>query len=275
MEIQQLRDRDRIERFLRRESELHLYEIGDLDDFFWPRTRWFGGYENGRLCELLLVYDGPHLPTLLAHTRRPRGPMRELLRGVMPLLPERLYAHLSVGLAGALPEAWIAHRAGRHLRLILRDAGPMRAVEIESVEFLDASHLQELEAFYATAYPGNWFDGRMLATGHYVGARSAGHLVSVAGVHVFSAEHRIAALGNVATLAEHRGRGWATRTVAALCRRLAEQADVIGANVKADNVAALRCYERLGFQPVADYEEYGIDRRKGRTGAATQVNAIQ
>ena len=31
--------------------------------------------------------------------------------------------------------------------------------------------------------------------------------------------------------------------------------DHIGLNVKADNAAAVACYRRLGFRPVAEYEE--------------------
>ena len=36
-----LRDRTRIERFLRGDSSLHVFAIGDLDDFHWPYTTWY------------------------------------------------------------------------------------------------------------------------------------------------------------------------------------------------------------------------------------------
>jgi predicted GNAT family acetyltransferase len=35
-------------------------------------------------------------------------------------------------------------------------------------------------------------------------------------------------------------------------------------NVKADNATAVRCYQRLGFHPVAGYEEVGVELRTGR-----------
>ena len=38
----ELRDRDELASFFRRRPEVHAYELGDLDDFFWPHTRWFG-----------------------------------------------------------------------------------------------------------------------------------------------------------------------------------------------------------------------------------------
>jgi len=42
MTIVELRDRDELASFFRRRPAVHAYELGDLDDFFWPHTRWFG-----------------------------------------------------------------------------------------------------------------------------------------------------------------------------------------------------------------------------------------
>lgn len=49
-------DRDAIEVFLRADLDLHLYELGDLDPFFWPRTRWVGATPRGDLAALALIY---------------------------------------------------------------------------------------------------------------------------------------------------------------------------------------------------------------------------
>jgi hypothetical protein len=35
-----LHDKDAIRALLLRDPELHIYSIGDLDDFFWPYTAW-------------------------------------------------------------------------------------------------------------------------------------------------------------------------------------------------------------------------------------------
>jgi predicted GNAT family acetyltransferase len=96
----------------------------------------------------------------------------------------------------------------------------------------------------------------MLETGRYVGVRRDGALVCVAGVHVWSPAWRVAALGNVATLPEARGTGLATAACARLCRMLLEDGiDTISLNVRADNAAAIRAYEKLGFAQAADYVE--------------------
>ena len=48
MAVVELSDRDLIAAFLRRNAPAHVYELGDLDDFDWPYTRWFGWEEAGR-----------------------------------------------------------------------------------------------------------------------------------------------------------------------------------------------------------------------------------
>jgi ribosomal protein S18 acetylase RimI-like enzyme len=126
---------------------------------------------------------------------------------------------------------------------------------------LGPGDLDEVLAFYERAYPGTWFEPRMLETRRYVGIRAAEGLVCVAGVHVWSPEWRVAALGNVATLPDARGRGLATAACADLCRRLLEDGiDVIALNVRADNSAAIHAYERLGFTQAADYVEVPLSR---------------
>jgi predicted GNAT family acetyltransferase len=71
----------------------------------------------------------------------------------------------------------------------------------------------------------------------------------------------VAALGNVATHTAHRGKGFAKAAVAALCHNLRRTVDHVGLNVAADNTAAVRCYQRLGFQIIATYEECHVQSR--------------
>ena len=101
----------------------------------------------------------------------------------------------------------------------------------------------------------------MLETGRYVGIRRDRELVCVAGVHVWSPTWRVAAVGNVATLPEERGNGLATAACARLCRILLDDGiETISLNVRADNHAAIRAYEKLGFAHAADYVEVELSR---------------
>ena len=133
--------------------------------------------------------------------------------------------------------------------------------QIEGVELLARTDLDEVERFYERAYPGTWFQARMLETGRYAGIRRDGELVCVAGVHVWSPAWRVAALGNVATLPDARSSGLATAACARLCRMLLDDGiDTISLNVRADNAAAIHAYEKLGFAHAADYVEVVLTR---------------
>lgn len=251
-----VQDKARIAEWLRRDAALHLYELGDLDDFFFPRTRWHGAEnDSGQLAALALLYDAPSLPVLLAFDREAGNAMRALLERVRDALPPRCYAHLSPGLAPILERRFHAEPHGAFQKMALmqrRESG----VDTSGTFRLERSDLEETLAFYARSYPGNWFDPRMLDTDQYFALREGAAIGAIAGVHVYSPEYRVAALGNIATAPELRGRGLATKVTARLCASLRESTDWVGLNVKQDNRAAIACYERLGFEPVAPYEEY-------------------
>ena len=254
-------DRQQIERFLRQDAGLHIYEIGDLDPFFWPDTTWYAWRDaSSEVLALALLYGGGGLPVLLALAHEERVlALRDLVSALLPRLPARVYAHLSAGLVDLFRPPWEVAHHGLHLKMKMtwKDQDAMATVAGDDVEHLGAADLASLEALYAQAYPGNWFDARMLTTGQYMGIRREGAIVAAGGVHVYSTRYRVAALGNIATLPHFRGRGLARRVVAGLCRSLRTQGiETLGLNVKADNVAAVRCYEKIGFVDIARYDEY-------------------
>ena len=263
MEVVELRDRDEIASFLRRRPAVHAYALGDLDDFFWPHTRWLGASVDGRLAQVALLYDEPDPPVLLGLAEEPQRELAELLLAASDRLPARLYAHLSPSVVDAITSVFrAASEPAPHRKLGLVDLDALAPFDTEDVDLLGPDDLAEVERFYESAYPGTWFRARMLETGRYVGIRGDGALLCVAGVHVWSPAWRVAALGNVATLPEARGRGLATAACARLCRILLDDdIDTISLNVRADNRAAIHTYEKLGFEHAADYVEVVLERR--------------
>ncbi|MFC1573411.1 GNAT family N-acetyltransferase [Candidatus Eisenbacteria bacterium] len=253
-----MHDKRELETFLRRDAHLHIYEIGDLDDFFWPHTVWFGLIDEVELDGVVLLYLGTDPPSLLALTGDSIAKMRDFLVSIKHLLPTRFYAHLSSGLAEIFAESHKAEAHGLHYKLALTKPAQLESVGTSDVVSLSSNELPELGVLYEAAYPETWFNPRMMETGHYFGLRRDGLLVGVAGIHVFSRRYQVAALGNVATHPDYRGQGVARATCAHLCRVLLSDVDHIGANVKADNVSALACYERLGFERIASYEEWDM-----------------
>ncbi len=258
MSFVELRDRHVLAAFLRRNASAHVYELGDLDDFDWPFTRWFGSEADGRLGQVALLYTQPDVPVLIAIAEEPNAGMAELMRALLPTLPSELYVHVSPPLLEVFCERYAIEHSEPHLKLALTrmDGLPTAALP---VELLEESDLPELDAFYRQAYPETWFTARMLATGRYVGVRREGRLACVAGVHVYSPTWGAAALGNVATLPELRGQGLAQGACAALCLLLlGDGIETIALNVRADNDAAIAAYERLGFETVTPYWEAAL-----------------
>lgn len=254
-----LHDRDVIESVLRRDPEVHLYEIGDLDDFFWPLTTWYGLDDRGTLRAVALVYAARDLPVVVALAREGQTwGVTSLLERMRAVLPRKFYAHLAVGASRTLAETHHVEARGLHARMIVTDWAPLEKMDTRRAVPLGPPDARELEELYAEAYPGNWFDPRMLETSAYFGVREDGVLASVSGVHVVSRSHRVAALGNVATRPDLRGRGLARIAVSATCRALRPHVDHLGLNVDAANSEGIRLYEGLGFTRVAAYEEARI-----------------
>jgi ribosomal protein S18 acetylase RimI-like enzyme len=255
--VVELTDRDLIAAFCRRRPAVHAYALGDLDDFFWPHTRWLAWEGASGIEQLALLYDEPDPPVLLALAEPAGESMDALLRDIRRELPAPVYAHMSPGLDRALPPRLVpAAPPVAHRKLGLVDPSRLNRHGDMAVVTFGPEDVEELLGFYGEAYPGTWFETRMLETRRYVGIRDGRRLVCVAGVHVWSPTWRVAALGNVATLPEARGRGLATIACAHLCRLLLDDGiDTIGLNVRADNTAAIRAYEKLGFAHAADYVE--------------------
>ena len=253
--VERLADKAELADLLTTDTALHIYEIGDLDPFFWPHTRWFGLRDaRGRVGAIALLYSGMDLPTVLVFERRNMDVAEALVTGLSPHLPPRFTAHLSPNLTRCVEKRWRCVSNARFLRMVLTDRALLETTPTAGHP-LGPEHLAEVVAFYAHSYPGNWFDPRMLETGCYVGIRRHGMLACTAGVHVYSSDHRVAALGNVATDPSLRGQGLAQRATAQLCHSLFATVDTIGLNVKADNAAAIACYRKLGFEVVAEFEE--------------------
>src|SRR5262249_41725053 len=112
----------------------------------------------------------------------------------------------------------------------------------------------------------NAFTADQLTSGPFFGVRSGAELLAAGGTHVVARPYGIAAIGNVYTRPEARGRGYAGAITAALVAALFKGRcrDVI-LNVAEATLAARRIYERLGFRIHCEYREGPIERRRTPT----------
>ncbi len=264
MKFEFLHDRDEIEQYLRSNTFLHIYGIGDLDDFFWPHTCWFGSRSAGKVNCAALLYSGLELPTLILMSEDV-SPESEFLSSIAHMLPDPVFCHLSTGLATALESTHDLQPHGKFNRMALLSSDSLYKVDCGDVIQLKESDLPELLEFYRWSYPANWFDPRMLQTGKYYCIRKDGDIVCAGGIHVYSPVYRIGTLGNIATHTDFRGRGLATSVTAKVCLSMIDSVEHIGLNVKKDNSAAISCYENLGFRTVSSFGEFYARRRGGET----------
>jgi predicted GNAT family acetyltransferase len=266
MRVVELRQPDRIRPFLLGDHFFADYALGDLDPAHFQFTEWYGAEEQGELRAVLMLYNDLQPPILFA-TGEVRG--IELIFDRMVNLPQISLSireehlpivekHYRVELVPMLKMALEATSL-REVRRMTKQS-PAAKDEIASQEALamtrlDVSHMPLLEELYSYG-GGDAFRRRSLELGVFYGIFEGERLVSVAGTHIVSDNERIAALGNVMTHPDWRGRGLASVATGAVCKELlARGIELIGLSVSRSNEAAIRVYEKIGFRKhVAFYE---------------------
>ena len=118
------------------------------------------------------------------------------------------------------------------------------AVE-HSFEELNISHVDEMLALVELTKPGP-FSKRTPELGSYLGIREAGQLVAMAGERLKPYGHT--EISAVCTHPDYRGRGYASSLVSILIQRITERNDIPFLHFRAENVDAIRVYEKLGFK---------------------------
>jgi ribosomal protein S18 acetylase RimI-like enzyme len=94
----------------------------------------------------------------------------------------------------------------------------------------------------------------MVVHGVFHGIYQGTVLVAAAGTHLVAREEGVAAIGNVYIRHDCRGRGLGRLVTSAVLGELSG-VETIGLNVRADNDAALRLYESLGFARYCQFYE--------------------
>jgi ribosomal protein S18 acetylase RimI-like enzyme len=133
---------------------------------------------------------------------------------------------------------------------------PGPAARLLPAEIADLNRLYNL-GFMA------WLPAAAIGHGIYYGIRVGGRLVAAAGTHVISQDAGLAAVGNVMTHRDYRGRGYAKITTSAVTQELLRSCEQIVLNVRSDNPPALAAYRRLGYREHVRFEERLVRRRGG------------
>lgn len=222
------------------------YALADLDPEHSSYAHWMTSPRA-----VVLVYSGLNPPVLFAHGDP--GATLELLRAVPPAAYQYTLLPTHRALLGAQLKA---EKEVRMWRMAVRRQDFHPVPDPRPVRLMP-SDIDEILALYAgRSESPDAFHPRQLELGPFFGIRENGELKAVAGVHVFSQPARVAAVGNVFTHPDSRGRGLGRAASSAVVAALFEAGiETIVLNVSMQNDPALHVYRRLGFMPFCGYYE--------------------
>ena len=246
-------DRARLRDFLEQDRLFAAYALCDLEDREFARTRWGAAWADDQLVAVVLEYAGlsPQPLFVLGDSDGIERILADLIR------PRAAYvAALSPQLA-AVSAAYRVDPGPPMVRMWV-DRAHFRPYPAE-VQRLLPVEIGELNRLYQLGF-ASWLPASAISEGVYFGIRVGGRLVSAAGTHVISPGARLAVVGNVLTLAQFRGRGYATAVTGAVTAELLRTCDQVVLNVRSDNPPALQAYRRLGYQEHVRFEERLIHR---------------
>ncbi len=253
MRLKRVEDKALIESQLLSDTLRALYHLGDLNDYYFGKCRWYFICDGDTPITLILMYES--YGKVLMPLGQPSG-LQFFLEHHQDLLQEKFYGtwmteHDAVmGRVLAIPDRKRMYRMAVTCRSFLPSPADDR------VKALDESHVDAVQALLGS-YPDNFFEPYQLATGYYRGIFDNRKLVSMAGVHTTNRENRVAAIGNIVTDRAYRGRGLAGAVTSKLVGDLLCDHDLVGLNVNQGNETAIRVYRRLGFEiGIQFYEGY-------------------
>lgn len=249
------RDRQLLRTFLEQDRLRAAYAICDLDEKEFGRTRWGVAAEDGRVTAVVLEYTGL-TPQPLFVMGDPAG-VGAIVRDVVR--PRLVYLAAD---PRHLPELSKLYRidAGPPMIRMWVDRTMFRPVSGLALRLLPAE-IGDLNRLYGLGFT-SWLPADAIASGVYYGVRVGGKLIAAAGTHVISRSSGLAAVGNVMTHPDHRGRGYAKLTTSAVTQELLRTCEQIVLNVRSDNPPAIAAYRALGYREHCRFEER-LARRRG------------
>jgi ribosomal protein S18 acetylase RimI-like enzyme len=234
------RDRAIIREILLRDRRWAVYALGDLAPGYFEHCEWY--VSGGALA---LVYRGSDPPVLFLS-----GGGADLA-GVVNEIPEAsYYLHLQEAAPSVLARRF--ELVTKRLSRMILNPPRFKLFGDDAAVRLNSADLNALEKLYADGRERgespDFFFPSMVERGVFFGVRDGDQLVAAAGTHLVAESEDVAAVGNVYTRVDRRGRGLASMTTAAVVSELlARRIGTIALQVLERNEPAIRVYERLGF----------------------------
>ena len=248
------RDRGLLRAFLERDRIRAAYALCDLEDREFAKSKWGVAMEGGEPIAVVLEFGGltPQPLFAMGDADGVISVLREVIK------PRLVYLAADESLLPSIGRVYRVDPGPQMLRMrVSRQSfrpldGP--AIRLSPVDIVDLNRL------YGLGFSG-WLPSDAVASGVYYGIRVAGRLVAAAGTHVISPTAGMAAVGNVMTHVDFRGRGFAKLTTSAVTQDLMRMCRDVVLNVRSDNPPAIAAYQALGYSEYCRFEERLAHRR--------------
>jgi ribosomal protein S18 acetylase RimI-like enzyme len=266
--IKNVIDTDFIRELLSADESYTAYALGDLEEPYANHANWYTASANERVDGLALVYTGLD-PTVL------------FLFGDLPALealvlseaaPQQIYLTAKPEAEPTIKTAYDIEKIFHMYRMRLHPESfsPIRPdPDIPLPRRLDETDVEAINELQREASEHDArdmrdvaFDPVMVGDGYYHGIFIDGALKAAAGTHLTAKRESVAAVGNVVVHPDFRGKRWGTAVSQAVTQALIEDGfRLIVLNVRQDNIAAIKTYQRLGYQVTGEFIE-GLASRK-------------
>lgn len=241
---------------LERDRGWSAYAIGDLMPGFAEHCEWFADETREAL---VLSFHGFEVPIVFGI-----GAPERLSAVFAEVEAPRIALHIRREAVPALAPRFVPVEVQPMWRMVL-DRAQFVPAERDGIAPLGPQDVEALGQLYLDGVDSgevpDFFFPSMLNQGTFRGIRDGSGLLAAAGTHLFAPDLGVAAVGNVYTRRDARGRGLATRVTAAVVQDVLMQGvQTVVLNVRHANGGANRVYERLGFMRYCEFVEGQADR---------------
>lgn len=156
-----------------------------------------------------------------------------------------------IGMGGSLeldPSLWVHEHEGKGVRMLCTAPDMVDAGDVAILE-LGAADAPEMVALVKLTEPGP-FEDRTYLMGRYFGIRMDGELVAMAGQRLATDDY--VEISAVCTHPAHRRKGYASILSSHVMQVIYDSGKTPFLHARADNVNAIRAYEKLGFELIAE-----------------------
>lgn len=236
-----------IRRILAIDPVWSAYALADLQPAFLPYTHWTVGQsvDGDGLVLLFTALTPPILVTI--------GPAAAVAAALaQTALPEQIFISAREEHYAPLAAFYdFGDRLHSMWRMVPQTKAQVAMPLVDGLVRLNFAHGEQLEKLYASGgeFAPSFFDRYQLQDGVYFGVTAeTGALLAAGGTHILARQEGVAAIGNIYTRPDQRGKGYAGTIFQAIVTTLqAEGFSNIFLNVDQRNATARKLYERYGF----------------------------